>query len=96
MKFQLGFLVLLFALISSSGYAMNMDVLEGREDAHEPMWFYMPYAFYNETTDTAVAAAVVAAGYIQPQMAIVANFFTVRTDRQNPLQLNKFTDILYN
>jgi len=34
MKIQLGFLVLLFALISSSGYAMNMDVLEGREDAH--------------------------------------------------------------
>jgi len=34
MKIQLGFLVLLFVLISSSGYAMNMDVLEGREETH--------------------------------------------------------------
>ncbi len=104
MKIQHGLLGLLFVLISSSAYAINMDVYEGREDEHKPMKLVVPYAFYNETTDAAAAVAVVASGYLQPQIQYVANvfystnssrnFFLMAKDVQMPLFNRLFMDIM--
>lgn len=79
----------LFLVISTNCFAMNMDVLEGREDEHEPALAYIPYAFYNETTDAAGAIALIANGHVQPQATIVANFFYSTNSSRNVFLMGK-------
>jgi hypothetical protein len=64
-------------LTSNAALAINDVVLQGSENAErKPHLKIIPFAFYNDSTDLAVSAAVVAAGYYQPQLAIVGNVFT--------------------
>ncbi|MEH6579646.1 MAG: BamA/TamA family outer membrane protein [Amphritea sp.] len=56
---------------------MNDIVLQGTEDEErKPHLRIIPFAFYNDSTELAISAAVIAAGYYQPQLAIVGNAFT--------------------
>jgi hypothetical protein len=75
-------------LISSAGFAMNLVMLEGEEEPQKNKQV-IPYAFYNDTTDFALSAAVVATGYIQPQLAVVANGFASSNDTTNGFALVK-------
>lgn len=68
---------LLLLLTNNAALAINDVVLQGREDAErKPHLRIIPFAFYNDSTDLAASVAVVAAGYYQPQLAIVGNAFT--------------------
>ncbi len=65
-------------------------MLEGREgQPPQKNKQFIPYAFYNENTESAVAAAFVAQGYGQPQMNIVLNGFTSSNDSHNVFYLIK-------
>jgi hypothetical protein len=64
-------------LTCNAALAISDVVLQGREDAERtPHSKIIPFPFYNDSTDLALSVAFVAAGYYQPQLAIVGNAFT--------------------
>ncbi|MCU7835646.1 MAG: hypothetical protein KZQ83_10410 [gamma proteobacterium symbiont of Taylorina sp.] len=89
-------------LLSSVSLADSLDVLQGHEDELPDK--IIPYAFYNDTTDAAIAGAFVAQGYIQPQVNIVTNafyssnsshnFFYLLQDLQLPFNECIFVDVI--
>ena len=82
------FISLLF--MSSTALAINDIVLKGQEDKERtPHLKMIPYAFYNDTTEFAIAGAVIASGYFQPQLAMVANGFISGNGTENGFFLAK-------
>ena len=64
-------------LTVNSALATSNVVLQGKEDVEKkPHSKIIPFPFYNDSTDLAFSVAFVAAGYYQPQLAIVGNAFT--------------------
>jgi hypothetical protein len=62
--------------------AMNLELPDGKQST-EGQNLVIPYAFYNENTESAVAVAVATTGYLQPQMSAVANMFYSSNDSSN-------------
>lgn len=88
-RFSSGLIIILL-LVGSPGMADSYVVLKGREgQLPEKNRQFIPYAFYNENTETAVAAAFIAQGYIQPQVNIVLNGFYSSNDSSNVFYLVK-------
>jgi hypothetical protein len=86
------YLVLFISLLfmSSAALAMNDIVLQGTEDEErKPHLKLIPFAFYNDSTDTAISLAGVAKGYFQPQLAMVGNVFTSTNDTTSGFLLAK-------
>ncbi|WP_426415264.1 hypothetical protein [Aestuariirhabdus sp. LZHN29] len=94
-KRALGALVgLVLVLGAAPLQAINYVVLEGEEDhLREPRQKILPYGFYNDTTELAVAAAYVVSGYFQPQMFIVGNAFTSSNGSNNLVAIFKDVQI---
>ncbi|MCU7939987.1 MAG: hypothetical protein KZQ64_03940 [gamma proteobacterium symbiont of Bathyaustriella thionipta] len=97
-------IAVLFLLVNACR-ADSYDVLEGHED--EPVVKgskFIPYGFYNESTELAVAGTYFAQGYIQPQVNIVTNvfystnnsynFFYYIADLQMPFNDRIFLDVI--
>ncbi len=83
-------LAVLLLIYSSISLGDSYNVLQGQEDAPpQKNQQFIPYAFYNENTETAVAAAFVAQGYIQPQVNTVINAFYSTNDSYNVFYLVK-------
>ncbi|UCH41075.1 MAG: hypothetical protein JSU67_05175, partial [Gammaproteobacteria bacterium] len=77
-------LIVTLWLGSSPVMADSYVVLEGREgQLPQKNRQFIPYAFYNDNTETAVAAAFVAQGYIQPQVNVVLNGFYSSNESHN-------------
>jgi len=92
-------------LFNSMTQADSLDVQEGHEnELPEKNTKFIPYAFYNDTTEAAIAGAYVAQGYIQPQVNIVTNafystnssynFFYLIQDVQMPFNDRIFVDVI--
>ena len=95
-RFCSGLIVALY-ISGSPVIADSYDVPRGREgQLPEKNQQFMPYAFYNDTTKTAVAGAFVAQGYIQPQVDIVLNGFYSANDTSNLFYLAKDIQMPFN
>lgn len=78
------FTALLFTLLSRQSQAINLIKQQGHEDEPVPQHHaLLPYAFYNDSTDFAVAAAFFGIGYLQPQTLMVTNAFVSTNDSKN-------------
>ena len=102
---KLIFVLIALLIINTICHADSLDALKGHKDrVGEKNKKFIPYAFYNDTTDAAIAGAFVAQGYIQPQVNIVTNgfyssnsshnFFYLIQDLQTPFNDRIFLDVL--
>ncbi|MCM2679384.1 hypothetical protein [Echinimonas agarilytica] len=67
--------------VTSASQAINLVKVQGKEDLPvEKQHALLPYAFYNDSTEFAVAAAFFGIGYLQPQTVMVANAFYSSND----------------
>jgi len=76
--------VLILWGITTQLQATSLELIQGEEDEGPQKGLaVIPYAFYNDATEAAVAAAVIANGYGQPQMTTVLNGFYSTNDSHN-------------
>jgi len=67
---------LLFFILSNSGYASEVLIDDlNRDQYKQKTWVVLPYAFNSQSMGVTMGAVGIWAGYIQPQMSIVATTF---------------------